>query len=102
MAKPKVTAANFLKNLDLPENEPVAPATAAPARAAAAAKSEDAKPAAASRAGLKHIGGYFDRDTTDMVAILRVRLGLDNSQLIKQAIEELFNRETAARKFGDR
>lgn len=102
MAKPKVTAANFLKNLDLPENEPVAPVKAAPARAASAAKAEDAKPAAAGRAGLKHIGGYFDRDTTEMVAILRARLGLDNSQLIKQAIEELFNRETAARKFGDR
>lgn len=103
MAKPKVTAANFLKNLDLPEETPPAPAKAAPARAAAPAKaSSDPKPATAGRAGLKHIGGYFDRDTVEMVAILRARLGLDNSQLIKQAIEELFNRETAARKFGDR
>lgn len=102
MAKPKVTAANFLKNLDLPEDEPAAPPKAAPARAPAAAKPEPAKAPAAGRAGLKHIGGYFDRDTTEMVAILRARLGLDNSQLIKQAIEELYNREIAARKFGDR
>jgi hypothetical protein len=102
MAKPKVTAASFLKNLDLPETEPAAPAKTAPARAATAAKAEAAKPATAGRAGLKHIGGYFDRDTVEMVAILRARLGLDNSQLIKQAVEELYNRETAARKFGDR
>jgi hypothetical protein len=103
MAKSKVTAANFLKNLDLPENDaPEAPAKSAPARAAAPAKAETAKPATAGRAGLKHIGGYFDRETTEQVAILRARLGLDNSQLIKRAIEELYSRETAARKFGDR
>ena len=54
------------------------------------------------RAGLKHIGGYLDADTVEKVAILRARLKLDNSQLIKRAIEELFERENAARKFGDR
>ncbi|SNB79786.1 hypothetical protein SAMN07250955_1234 [Arboricoccus pini] len=102
MAKPKVTAANFLKNLDLPEPEPAAPAKQAPARVSAAKKDEPEKPAAAGRVGLKHIGGYFDRDTVEMVAVLRARLGLDNSQLIKRAVEELYSRETAARKFGDR
>lgn len=54
------------------------------------------------RVGLKHIGGYLDADTVEKVAILRARLRLDNSQLIKKAIEELFERENAARKFGDR
>lgn len=54
------------------------------------------------RIGLKHIGGYLDADTVEKVAVLRVRLRLDNSQLIKKAIEELFERENAARKFGDR
>jgi hypothetical protein len=54
------------------------------------------------RAGLKHIGGYFDPETVELVAILRARLSLDNSQLIKRAVEELYNRETAARKFGDK
>ena len=29
-----------------------------------------------SRAGLKHIGGYFDRDDVEKIAILRARLGL--------------------------
>ena len=103
MAKGKVTAASFLKNLDLPEDEPASAPKAAPARAAAKPKAEESKPAAAAtRTGLKHIGGYFDRDTTEMVAILRARLGLDNSQLLKRAIEELYSRETAALKFGDR
>ena len=63
--------------------------------------SPKAKPAKG-RAGLKHIGGYFDRETVEQVAILRARLDLDNSQLIKKAVEELFQREMAARKFGDR
>jgi len=35
------------------------------------------------RAGLKHIGAYLDRETVEKVAILRARLGLDNSKLIK-------------------
>jgi len=60
------------------------------------------KPVSKTRAGLKHIGGYLDADTVEKVAILRARLRLDNSQLIKKAIEELFERENAARKFGDR
>ena len=37
------------------------------------------------RAGLKQIGAYLDRETVEKVAILRARLGLDNSKLIKQA-----------------
>ena len=56
----------------------------------------------AGRTGLKHIGGYLDRETVEQVAVLRARLDLDNSQLIKRAIEELYSRELAARKFGDR
>jgi hypothetical protein len=35
------------------------------------------------RAGLKHVGTYLDRETVEKVAILRARLGLDNSKLIK-------------------
>ena len=80
----KATAADFLSKMKLPaeaEREPVlvppAPAMGEPGRAA-------------SRAGLKHIGGYFGRDTVEKVAILRARLDLDNSQLIKRAIDELY------------
>jgi len=35
------------------------------------------------RAGLKDVGTYLDRETVEKVATLRARLGLDNSKLIK-------------------
>ncbi len=54
-----------------------------------------------SRAGLKHIGGYVGMDTVEKVALLRVRLNLDNSELIKRAIDELYARHHANRVFGD-
>ena len=56
---------------------------------------------ASSRTGLKHIGGYFDRDDVEKIAILRARLGLDNSQLIKLAVDELYKKHNAQRAFGD-
>ena len=93
MGKSKVTAKSFLKNMDIGELE-VATAVATPTEMFP-------EKAARGRAGLKHIGGYFNRKTTEEVAILRARLGLNNSQLIKRAIEELYSREIAARKFGD-
>lgn len=64
-------------------------------RAAPAAK---AKP---SRAQLKHFGGYLDDDTLEKIALLRVRLKKDNSELIKFAIEELHRKHNAKRAFGD-
>ncbi|WP_040594381.1 hypothetical protein [Mesorhizobium metallidurans] len=96
MAKTKATAQDFLSKMKLPEQETeaTAPIAAAPANV------EPRR--TAGRTGLKHIGGYFDRDTVEKVAILRARLDLDNSQLIKRAIDELYSREGAARKFGDR
>lgn len=94
MAK-KATAAEFLSKMGAAE-EPDAPTPQA-----APTKAPEAKPAKG-RAGLKHIGGYFDRATVEQVAILRARLDLDNSQLIKRAIDDLYKREVAAKKFGDR
>jgi len=87
----KPTASSFLDAMKRQDQEPQTEAQA-PA----------SKPVSKTRAGLKHIGGYLDADTVEKVAILRARLRLDNSQLIKKAIEELFERENAARKFGDR
>ncbi|RTL28069.1 MAG: hypothetical protein EKK47_16570 [Burkholderiales bacterium] len=57
--------------------------------------------AAPSRAGLKHIGGYFAVETVEKVAVLRARLSLDNSELLKQAIDELYMKHAAKRAFGD-
>jgi hypothetical protein len=53
------------------------------------------------RVGLKHIGGYFDLETVEKVAVLRARLDLNNSELIKLAIDELHRKHKAQRAFGD-
>jgi hypothetical protein len=56
---------------------------------------------APSRASLKHFGGYVGDETLEKTALLRVRLKKDNSQLIEQAIDDLFRKHTAKRAFGD-
>jgi hypothetical protein len=92
-------ANDFLSKMNLASAEPEAP----PARIAPAPEVA-AKPASAggsSRAGLKHIGAYLDRETVEKIALLRARLALDNSQLIKLAVERLYAGESAKRKFGD-
>ena len=88
-----------------PEPEP-APAPPAPAAAAviheiprAAKPSRRAK--TANRAELKHFGGYLDDGTLEKIALLRIRLKMDNSALIKHAIEELHRKHNARRAFGD-
>lgn len=55
--------------------------------------------AATRRTGLKHIGGYFDRENVEMIVVLRARLGLDNSQLIQLAVSDLFKKLSAQRAF---
>jgi hypothetical protein len=40
-------------------------------------------------------------DTVEKMAVLRARLRLDNSQLIKLAVEELYAKHMAKRAFGD-
>ena len=59
------------------------------------------KPRSSTRTGLKHIGGYFDRGDVEKFAILRARLGLDNSELIRLAIDELYRKNEAKRAFGE-
>ena len=63
-----------------------------------AARAAKTKP---DRAQLKHFGGYLDDDTLEKIALLRVRLKKDNSELIKFAIEELHRKHNAKRAFGD-
>lgn len=80
----------------------LAPTPAVPTVVETSANDEPkAKPRAATRSGLKHIGGYFGRDDVEKFAILRARLGLDNSELIRLAIEELYRKHEAKRAFGD-
>ena len=93
MTKPNKAAA-FIENLRLAEQEPRPPSPP---------KLRNPKPKKPppTRAGLKHIGGYFEVDTVEKVAILRARLRPDNSQLIKLAVEELHSKHLAKRAFGD-
>jgi Ribbon-helix-helix protein, copG family len=81
--------------------EPSAPPAAAPATVHEIPRSKSVKAKPPTRAGLKHFGGYLDDDTLEKIALLRVRLKKDNSELIKQAIEELYRKHNAKRAFGD-
>jgi hypothetical protein len=85
--------------------EPSVPASAAEAPVSlravptAATKPKPAKPP--SRASLKHFGGYLEDDTLEKIALLRIRLKVDNSQLIKLAVDDLYRKHNAKRAFGD-
>lgn len=101
----KPSAADFLKNMTIVpatvpkavNNDPAPPPASPPERTAAPARP---KPVS-TRANLKHIGGYFDAEMVEKVAVLRARLKLDNSELIKLAIEDLYRKQGAKRAFGD-
>ena len=90
----RASAADFLQNMVHQTAEPKAPA-------APEIRSATRVAGVASRAGRKHIGGYLDDLTVEKVAVLRARLKLDNSELIKRAIDELYLKHTAKRAFGD-
>jgi hypothetical protein len=112
MSKSPNKAADFLKAMQQggasdpqPANEPVARPAAvaaepvevvAPSAPTPKPRSKVAKP----RAILKHFGGYLDDDTLEKIALLRVRLKKDNSDLIKLAIDELHAKHQAKRAFG--
>lgn len=95
MRKSPSKAADFLRAMSPELVEPP------PAANAAREPEPQAKARPSSRSGLKHIGGYFDRETVEKVAILRARLDLDNSALIKLAIDELHRQHAAKRSFGE-
>lgn len=98
----KSSAAAFLANMNLTTPETAAAKSDSRSKGTANESPQPAtKFAAARRAGQKHIGGYFDGDTVEKVALLRARLKLDNSELIELAIDELFTKQKAARAFGN-
>ena len=107
MSRAPNKAADFLAAMRQSESteppEPAAPTppAAAPATVHEIPRSKSAKAKPPTRAGLKHFGGYLDDDTLEKIALLRVRLKKDNSELIKQAIEELYRKHNAKRAFGD-
>jgi hypothetical protein len=81
------------------------PATKTLARPAPKSTEAESVLSAAARsraeAGKKHIGAYLDPETVERFAILRARLRLDNSALVKHAIDQLFQKVEADRKFGN-
>ncbi len=81
-----------------PQPEPEVRQAATPPKAAASATRAKTK---APRSELKHIGGYLDDETVEKVALLRIRLKLENSELLKLAIDDLFRKHSAKRAFGD-
>lgn len=94
MSKATNKSAAFLQALTVQPDEKPSPVSHSEAPA-------PKTPRAMSRSGLKHIGGYFDRADVEKFAVLRARLGLDNSELIKLAVEELYRKHEAKRAFGD-
>lgn len=55
----------------------------------------------AGRDGLKHIGGYFDKETLEKIVLMKARLNLDNTKLLKLAIDDLWNKQKAKKAFND-
>jgi hypothetical protein len=43
----------------------------------------------------------LDDETLEKIALLRIRLKMDNSELIQHAMEELHRKHSAKRAFGD-
>jgi hypothetical protein len=93
-------SAEFIQNMTADtETEPAPVIIGRPT--AQGPKVRERQPVPASRAGLKHFGGYLDDATLEKIALLRVRLKKDNSELIRLAIDELYARHHAKRAFGD-
>ena len=100
----KIDANKFLENMALGEEEE-APKTMQPQpQSVSRPKPEPAprvlQPSVKRRKSQKHIGGYFDSDTLERIALLRARLDLDNSELLKLAIDELYSKERAKKAFS--
>jgi hypothetical protein len=83
-------AAAFLDALGKGDPDPAPPPAAA--RSAPRDRPREAR---------KHIGGYFEPDLVEKFAVLKARLGMDNSELIKKAITALYASETTRRAFGE-
>ena len=101
MTKPN-RAADFLRNMSQDLTPPVSPPVSpSPPASHVPQRKEGKHQPSPGRAGLKHIGGYFEVETVEKVAVLRARLRLDNSELIKLAVDELHRKHMAQRAFGD-
>ncbi len=100
----------FLENMNMAADEaPTAPAApvkaetkasvATPAETSEVTKQPKAKakPVAGGRG--THIGGYLDDKTCEKFALLKIRLKMDNSELIAEAVCELYKKQEAKKAF---
>ncbi len=91
----KNKAADFLANMTLESQAtPIATAQPTPAKEKKATQHPN-------RLGLRHIGGYLPDEVVEKFALLRLRLKLDNSELITLAINDLYTKQKAKKAFGD-
>ena len=91
-------SAAFLQALEVSASPPAAEPSPKPLPPKSALRTQPF-PSQVARAGLKHIGGYLDRETQERVVLLKTRLDLDNSALLRLAIETLWFEEKARRAF---
>jgi hypothetical protein len=104
MNKAANSAAAFLANMNRESTQEAEAPRSEPAKAPpkpAAKTAEKPKAVAKSREQLKHIGGYCDAETVEMFAILRARLNMDNSEVIAEAVRELYKKHKVKRAFAD-
>lgn len=103
MSKAANSAAAFLANMnkEIAQEPDVSPPAPEPPKVQPTAVEKAPKPkvVAKSRGNLKHIGGYVDDATVEKVAILRARLKMDNSELITEAISDLYNKHKTKKAF---
>jgi hypothetical protein len=107
MSRTPTKAADFLKAMQLGEGGEPEPASLPPLAESPvtvtppAPKPRAMKAATPKRSELKHFGGYLDDETLEIIALLRIRLKKDNSELIKVAMNDLYRKHSAKRAFGD-
>lgn len=103
MTKAAKNAEAFLANMnkEIAQEPDITPARAEPPKVQLTPVEKAPKPKAIvkSRENLKHIGGYVDDATVEKVAILRARLKMDNSELITEAISDLYNKHKTKKAF---
>jgi hypothetical protein len=107
----KSRAADFLRSMSSSASTSPPPAEANPSPQPVVALPVSPQPAAnrnppksaasSKRDRQRHLGGYVDEDdpVIEKFAVLRARLKLDNSELIKLAIEDLYAKHVSKRAF---
>lgn len=108
MNKTNAKTASFLQALSIPERATVKEAESPKPELAPVPeqpRTAPVEPARNSREHKKHLGAYFheidDAEVLEQFAVLRARLRLDNSGLMRLMIGETYRKYEAKKAFGD-